>query len=98
MAGGRISGVYARAAGTRVKALVPVAGAPAVCRVVDALRSAGLGRVVVVGPEAVRDALGGTAEWAREAGPALANLEAGRARLLPRGEERVLVCGGYVPA
>ena len=39
MAGGRISGMYARAAGTTIKALVPVCGVPVVRRVVEALRT-----------------------------------------------------------
>src|SRR5436305_8129422 len=98
MAGGRISGLYARAARTRIKALVPVAGEPAVRRVVEALNGAAIHPVVVVGPEAVREVLNGAAEWTMEVGSALANLGAGLQRLNAAGEARALVCGCDVPA
>jgi GTP:adenosylcobinamide-phosphate guanylyltransferase len=52
-AGGRLSGDLADRAGTTVKALAPLAGAPLLGRVVSALRSAGgVTRIVVVGPKA----------------------------------------------
>ena len=58
LAGGRLSGLFAWAAGTRVKALAPVCGVSVVARVLRALQETpGVVRIVVVGPEAVRDAL-----------------------------------------
>src|SRR5947207_10192769 len=97
MAGGRISGLYARAAGTSVKALVRVAGTPAVCAIAGALRQAQIQPVVAVGPQEVREALRGAAEWTMEAGSALENLEAGLEWLAAANDERVLLCGGDVP-
>lgn len=55
-AGGRIDGAYAAAAGTAIKALAPVRGARMIERVVDAVRGAGIDRIAMVAPPAVRDA------------------------------------------
>lgn len=55
-AGGRIDGAYAAAAGTAIKALAPVRGALMIERVVEAVRGAGIDRIALVGPAAVRDA------------------------------------------
>src|SRR5262245_54319010 len=98
MAGGRIAGVFARAAGTDVKALVPVHGKPVVQWVAEALLATpAIGRVAVVGPEAAQVAAGEACLWARERGAAIANLEAGLERLRPGGEGRVLLCGTDAP-
>jgi molybdopterin-guanine dinucleotide biosynthesis protein A len=98
LAGGRISGMYARAAGTTIKGLVPVGGTPVVRRVVEALRRAAcIERVCVVGPEAVRNAAGEGCLWQAETATALENLEAGIERL-GGGGRRLLVCGTDVPA
>jgi len=97
MAGGRISGLFARAAGTCVKALAPVRGIPVVTTIVRALRETpGVGRIVAVGPEGVRDALGDLCLWQREVGSAPDNLRAGLECL--DTHRRVLVCGSDVPA
>lgn len=61
-AGGRITGEYARAAGTTVKALVTVRGVTMLDRIVDALRGAGATRIAVVGGEEVRAACGNRVE------------------------------------
>jgi molybdopterin-guanine dinucleotide biosynthesis protein A len=99
MAGGRIDGAYARAAGTAVKGLVPVGGKPLVRWVAEALLATpGIARVGVVGPEAVRAAAGETCLWAAERGSAIDNLEAGLERLGPGGAGRVLLCGTDAPA
>jgi len=58
-AGGRIDGVFAQIAGTRVKALAPVRGRTMLQRMLEALRSCGVGRIGVVGGEEVRAACGG---------------------------------------
>lgn len=55
-AGGRITGEYARQAGTTVKALVKVRGITMLERIIAALRGAGATRIAVVGGEAVRAA------------------------------------------
>lgn len=57
-AGGRITGDYAREAGTGVKALVRVRGVTMLDRIIDALRGAGATRIAVVGGEEVRAACG----------------------------------------
>jgi GTP:adenosylcobinamide-phosphate guanylyltransferase len=48
-AGGRIDGPFARAAGTRVKALAPVRGTTMLERMIGALRCAGADQIAVVG-------------------------------------------------
>jgi MobA-like NTP transferase protein len=55
-AGGRIDGEFAEAAGTRVKALVPVRGETMLARMIGALRAAGVDEVAVVGGDEVRAA------------------------------------------
>lgn len=53
-AGGRLPADFAAKAGTDIKALVEIGGVPLLTIVVSALReSGGVGRIVVVGPEAV---------------------------------------------
>lgn len=107
-AGGRISGLFARAAGTRIKALVPIEGEPLVCRVAANLRRvAGVERVCVVGPEAVRDVLKEPILWQQEGSTAIDNVRLGLDRLdrlareaggPPASPRRVLLCGTDVPA
>lgn len=99
MAGGRISGPYAEAAGTEIKGLVRVGGEPVARRVVEALFGApGIGRVCVVGPEELTEALASGGQlWAPERGPALDNVRAGLERLGSECSERVLLCGSDVP-
>jgi CTP:molybdopterin cytidylyltransferase MocA len=55
-AGGRIDGEFARAAGTRVKALAPIRGTTMLARMIGALRSAGAEEIAVVGGDEVREA------------------------------------------
>lgn len=94
MAGGRISGEYALATGTEVKALAPVAGAPLVRRIAEVLRQTpGVDRLCVVGPEAVGQAVSGLATWQPETDSAFGNFLAGAEHLGISGEERVLLCG-----
>jgi molybdopterin-guanine dinucleotide biosynthesis protein A len=99
LAGGRISGRYAHAVGTRVKALARVLGSPVILHVVDALQGApGIDRICVVGPEAVREILGDRCLWQRETDSALGNLRAGIERLNPCDRQRLLICGSDLPA
>jgi molybdopterin-guanine dinucleotide biosynthesis protein A len=98
MAGGRISGDYAAATGTEVKALVPVGGRPTLRRILDALRPMPeLGRLCVVGPENVREVCGGDAEWTPETPTALGNLLAGLDHLRLPDDVPFLLCGADVP-
>lgn len=94
LAGGRISGEYADTVGTTVKALAHVAGEPIVRRVARALRETeGVGRVCVVGPEGVRDAVEALCTWELERDSALANFKAGLEHLQPGEHSRILLCG-----
>lgn len=61
-AGGRVEGDFARAAGTTVKALAPVRGVTMLQRMLDALRSAGVTEIAVVGGNEVRAACGSSVE------------------------------------
>jgi hypothetical protein len=98
LAGGRISGLYARAAGTKIKGLAPVAGSPVVRRAAESLLAApGIDRVCVVGPVAVREALPDGCLWQDERESALGNIQAGVERLDAAGAWRILVCGTDVP-
>ena len=54
-AGGRITGEYAREAGTTIKALVRVRGETMLDRIIVALRGAGTERIAVVGGAEVRE-------------------------------------------
>ena len=57
-AGGRIAGEFAQAAGTTIKALVPVGGKPLIAFMLNALQhSPGVGPIVVVGPNEILPAL-----------------------------------------
>lgn len=94
MAGGRISGEYAHAAGTEVKALAPLSGVPIVRRVAEAIREApGTGRLCVVGPKAVGELVADLATWQPETESAYGNFLAGVEHLGLSGEDRVLLCG-----
>ncbi|MBV8374682.1 MAG: NTP transferase domain-containing protein [Candidatus Eremiobacteraeota bacterium] len=68
-AGGRITGDYAREAGTTVKALVRVHGVSMLDRIIDALRGAGAERIAVVGGGEVRAACAGRVEQIVDAAP-----------------------------
>src|SRR4051794_10962738 len=97
LAGGRITGFFARAAGTRVKALVPVGGRPMLSHVVESLQAtSGVGRVCVVGPESVRQAAGG-ALWTLEGATVLENIRLGLSALSPSPDAKVVLCGADVP-
>jgi MobA-like NTP transferase domain len=72
-AGGRITGEYAREAGTTVKALVRVRGETMLDRIIDALRGAGVQRIAVVGGDEVRAACADRVE--RIVGEALGGVE-----------------------
>lgn len=81
-----------------MKALAPLLATPSVLYVVRALLEAGeVGRVCVVGPEAVGETLGELCLWQAERTSALTNTLAGLERLEARPEDRVLVCGTDVP-
>jgi GTP:adenosylcobinamide-phosphate guanylyltransferase len=68
-AGGRIDGAFAQTAGTRVKALAPVRGRTMLQRMLEALRSLGVGRIGVVGGDEVRAACGGDVDRFVEESP-----------------------------
>jgi hypothetical protein len=94
MAGGRISGAYAEAAGTTVKALVPVGGVPVARRVAQALvATTGVERICIVGPEAVSEVAGDLCTWVRERDSALANFLAGVEHLASGEDSKLLLCG-----
>ncbi len=98
MAGGRISGLFARATGTTVKGLVPVAGEPLVRRVVGSLQATpAIRRVCVVGPEEVRETLPEGVLWCRGTGRVVQNLRSGIEEL-GISNRRLLLCGTDVPA
>lgn len=61
-AGGRVSGDFADALGTQVKALAPFRNATFLQLTIDALRGAGVERIAVVGGGEVRVACNGTVE------------------------------------
>jgi len=99
LAGGRIGGEFAAAAGTDVKALAPLAGEPMVARVAAALAGTpGVERVCVVGPESVRGAVPAGCSWRNETPTAFDNILAGFEALDSPDEHQVLVCGADVPA
>lgn len=98
MAGGRIRGKFAEAAGTEVKALAPVEGQPTLRRILDAVcPMPELRRICVVGPEAVREVAGGDAEWVPETETAVGNLWAGLEHLRLPEDGLLLLCGTDVP-
>lgn len=101
LAGGRVSGLFARKAGTQVKALVSVGGVPMLRRVTEALLAA-TGRVCVVGPEAVREAAAPGCLWEPEGRSAPENALAGVRRLAAEAgegaaERKVLLCAVDTP-
>jgi molybdopterin-guanine dinucleotide biosynthesis protein A len=99
LAGGRIGGPFARAAGTSIKALAPVGGSPVICVVLGALHgSAAINRICVVAPPEAQQIEAGGVLWQDEAGGAIANLRAGLDTLGPRRADRVLLCAADLPA
>lgn len=97
MAGGKISGAFARATGTTVKALVPLEGGPLVSRVLATLQATpGLERICVVGPDSVRGTLPANILWVRNGHSAIDNLRLGIEALGP-ATERLLLCGVDLP-
>lgn len=96
LAGGRIGGEYADAAGTPIKALAPVAGKPVIGAVLAALRQAsGIGPICVVGPAEVRVVLDAGDLWEDDTGSAIGNLLAGIRKLAT--PPRLLLCGSDLP-
>src|SRR5687767_8614346 len=69
-AGGRISGTFAEAVGTEIKALIPLEGKTILRRTMETLRATGrVGRIVVIGAEEARaEAKAGGAEGVLEEG------------------------------
>jgi molybdopterin-guanine dinucleotide biosynthesis protein A len=98
LAGGRLSGAFARAAGTRWKAMAPVGDQPLVVRVVRALDAVpSVTGVYVPGPEGLSALLPAGAVWVPDAGSAIGNLLAALAAA-GRGAGGVLVSGADLPA
>lgn len=98
LAGGRASPALAAAAGTDRRALIPFRGKPFVVRALEALRGCpGIRRIVVVGPEALRET--GAAALADgilpEGDGILANFRAGVEALA--GAQRILVTASDNP-
>lgn len=78
------------------EALIPMAGRPMVCYVVDALEEAPqIGRIVVVGPQEVRSVLRSSTEMVVSAGSLVDNIQAGLAYLAPT--RPVLVVTSDIP-
>ncbi len=97
LAGGRISGEYAREAKTTIKALVKIGGKPVIERVVDALRQApGVDRICLVGPVEVRDAIKAVDLWTHDEGSAINNIQTG-IESLGSTSRRVLVVASDMP-
>lgn len=99
MAGGRISGEYALAAGTDIKALAPLRGAPVIRRVAEVVRQTpGTDRLCVVGPDSVGKVVADLATWQPETDSAYNNFLSGVRHLALSGADRVLLCGTDVAA
>ena len=96
-AGGRISGEYAREAGTRVKALVRVRGTTMLDRVIDALRGAGATRIAVVGGHEVRSACAGRVERIVDESPSGAENLVRALRAWPDDDEPLLYATSDMP-
>jgi len=79
-AGGRISGAYAEAAGTTIKALAPVGDATMLAKAIAAARGAGAERIAVVGGEEVERAC------RRDVDRVVGESEDGRENLLVYGD------------
>ncbi len=95
LAGGRISGWFARASGTTIKALVPVRGKPLFRWVLDALAATSeVGEVCVVGPSALAAYLAPEEQLVPEVGRVLENLRAGLCVVEGLGVARVIPSSG----
>jgi CTP:molybdopterin cytidylyltransferase MocA len=97
LAGGKLSGWFARSAGTRARALAPVAVVPMARRVAEALLQApAVRRVVLAGQPEVREACPAACLWVADQGSAPANTRAALREL--RGSSRpVLICAADTP-
>ncbi len=94
MAGGRLSGKDAEFAGTTIKALAELSDEALVVRVVRELKLVPeVGRIVVVGPDEVRKALGDLCEVCTETKTLLGNVQAGVKFAGLTGSDRVLLVG-----
>lgn len=101
LAGGRIDGEYAQAAGTTVKALVRIGSSTILHRVLEAVSgSARVDRVAVVGPRETNTDLTSSQTWTSEHRSALENVLAGLDALKIGGastSDRVLICASDTP-
>jgi len=99
-AAGRLTGEWAAAAGTDVKALLRIGGVTIIERMVPVLRDSGARRVVIVGPASLAEALPSLAvdAWLAEVGSAPANILVGLDWLREReGDEPVLIATADLP-
>lgn len=96
-AGGRLSGALAGAAGTTLKALAPLGGAPLVAHVLAALRGCkGVGPVALVGPARELANVGGADLLLEEGATGPENVQRGLAAVAS-GEGLVLLCACDTP-
>lgn len=95
-AGGRIEGEFARVAGTAVKALALIRGAPMLARMIDALRAAGIGEIAVVGGEEVRAACAGSVDRFVDESPSGSENLLRALRAWPEGE-RIIYATSDLP-
>ena len=100
MAGGRFEGADARAAGNEIKGMTDIGGVCMIARVLTALTAAEcVGRIMVVGPEAVRTpAYDVGAEWVLEDETLLDNLRVGLCEIGLSGPKPVLLIGADMAA
>ena len=76
-AGGRLTGSFLREAGTPWRALAPIGGVPTLQRVVDAVRAAGVERIIVVADAEVRERISGVDVWRQASAGGPANIMIG---------------------
>jgi len=97
MAGGRISGTYARETGATIKALVPVGDGCALSATLGALAQCSrLVKICVVGPPDVEAVTGRRCHYVPEGKSVLENLIAGL-DCCPGGASHVLLCASDTP-
>lgn len=98
-AGGRLEDDFAREAGASVKALISLGGQTILARTVSALRESGrVEKIVVVGPDEVREAAAGADEVLGEGASGPQNIFRGLERLREIGtSRRVLIVTGDLP-
>jgi len=94
-AGGQLEGAFLEMAGTPWRALAPIGGIPCLQLAVNAVREAGIERIIAVADNDVRERISGVDVWRQASATGPANILIGLREV--RGTDPVLLCPCDLP-